>query len=191
MSGRIGWARITTTTGPAIEPLTLSEAKAHLRMDDEPDDLDALIVDLIKAAREQVEIETGQALISRTQTVTYPELGALELPTPPLSSVSSITYLDSSGISQTLATSVYVAVGTSPAHIELRYGQSWPATYDHPEAVTVTQVVGYGSARLSVPQRYRQAVLFHLQAHLEQDPKEMDNLMRAHKALCGVGFHRF
>ena len=51
-------------TAPAAEPLTLAEAKLHLRVDDTADD--ALIGALITAARQHAEHDTRRALVTQT-----------------------------------------------------------------------------------------------------------------------------
>ena len=85
--------KATLTVPPAGEPLTLAEAKPHLRVDLNDDD--ALITALISAAREQVEFLTGQRLITQTWEL---ELAAGErcmleglLPIQSLSSTSPYT----------------------------------------------------------------------------------------------------
>src|SRR5947199_210729 len=49
-------------TPPSIEPVTLAEAKAHLRL--EISDDDALVSDLIGTARELIEEEVARSLIT-------------------------------------------------------------------------------------------------------------------------------
>ena len=54
--------RSTLITGPIDEPITLAEAKAHLRVT--IDNEDDLITRLIKGARESFERETGRQLLT-------------------------------------------------------------------------------------------------------------------------------
>ena len=51
------------TVEPALEPVTLAEAKAHMRLGHDSED--ALIAGLIRAARDEVERTTGTALIDQ------------------------------------------------------------------------------------------------------------------------------
>jgi hypothetical protein len=53
------------TTAPASEPLSLPEAKLHLRIDDDVTIDDSLINDLIAAAREDAELITRRALVTQ------------------------------------------------------------------------------------------------------------------------------
>lgn len=100
----------------------------------------------------------GRALITQTWVMKLPRFPAewcrLTLPLPPLQSVTSISYRDSANQSQTLASSEYVVVKggqIGKGYIELAEGSSWPSTYDHPEAVTITFVAGYGDDASDVP----------------------------------------
>ena len=54
-------------TPPAVEPVTLADAKAHLKVDTTDDD--ALITALITAARARAEWHTGRALITQSWTL--------------------------------------------------------------------------------------------------------------------------
>lgn len=138
---------LSLVTPPAEEPITLSEAKAYARIDFSDDD--TLIAGFIVAARQQCETITRRALITQTWDLILGEFPEreIEIPLPPLQSVTSITYLDDSGVSQTLATSVYkVDTANLPGRITLKSGQSWPSTYDESAAVTIRFVAGYGNA---------------------------------------------
>lgn len=159
------------TTAPTTEPLTVAEGRAHLRVDDSSDNdtIDALIT----TTRERVEEELGRALITQTWTLTLDRFphGPIELPRPPLQSVTSITYIDSDGASQTWGSSLYrVDTAAQPGRITPAYGESYPTTRDVTGAVTVTFVAGYGAAAADVPRPIRQAMLLllgHAYAHRE------------------------
>lgn len=137
------------TTPPAVEPLSLGEAKLHLRVTDT--DEDALIQSAIAAARKQFEEATYRQLITATYELTLPRFPKgkrpIVVPRAPLQSVGGITYLDSAGNEQTLATSRYVVTASrQPGLVWPAFGYTWPTTYEHPAAVTVTFDAGYGDA---------------------------------------------
>ena len=52
---------LTLVSPPAAEPVTLAEAKSHLKLD--TSDEDTLIASLITAARARAEWHTGRALV--------------------------------------------------------------------------------------------------------------------------------
>ena len=142
---------LTLVTGPTKEPLTLQQAKDHLRLDTDDDDL--LVLDLIKAARTWVEGQTKRAII--TQTWNYDidyewpfKFGTprITLPLNPVASVTSISYLDSDGASQTLASNQYaVAARTHGSFIVPAYDVEWPTVRCMPSAITVRFVAGEAS----------------------------------------------
>jgi uncharacterized phiE125 gp8 family phage protein len=77
-------------TPPAEEPVTLAQAKTWLKV--ETDDEDALIAALIPAARARAEWHTGRAFVTQGWTLWLDRLGdCVELPLPPLVSVTSVT----------------------------------------------------------------------------------------------------
>lgn len=133
-------------TAPAEEPLTLAEAKLHLRVT--ASDEDARITSLITSARQRCEAQLKRAFITQTWDWTFTGWpgGVLRMPLPRLQSITSITYLDSDGASQTLATSVYKARAGSPGWIILKSNQSWPSLLDELDNVIVRFVAGYGGA---------------------------------------------
>lgn len=153
--------QIKRISGPALEPVTLTEAKEHLRVLHNTEDV--LIGRAIKAAREHVEGETGRSLITQTWKQwlpAFPRAGVIELLKPPLQSVTAIRYLDAAGVQQTLATSVY---SVQPAGllgwVQRRAGQAWPVTAADPSAVEIEFVAGYGANPADVPESIRNAVL--------------------------------
>lgn len=134
--------RITTPT----EPVTLAEAKLHLRVDGT--DEDALIQGLISAARETCEDRTeGTVPVTgwRLTLDTFPD--AIKLPRPPIVSVESVKYLDTAGVQQTLSPLDYVVDTVSaPGYIVPAFGKAWPETRDQINAVEVEYTAGAAAA---------------------------------------------
>jgi len=159
---------LVQTVAPTEEVVGLMELKAHLRISITDDD--QLLVGYIQAARTLLELEMRRQFLTATYTLSLDEFPSenvssgfspgrfIRLPRPPLQSVSSITYFDSDNVSRTLATTVYgVDTKSEPGRIYLKSGQSWPSTYDVPNAVTITYLAGWTSALL-LPSAIRQAV---------------------------------
>lgn len=146
------------TTHPTVEPLDLTEVKLYLRVDTSADD--DLIDAMITAARESVELYTSRALV--TQTVTqkldkFPVFG-FPLSMHPVQSITSITYKDSNGNTQTLSTDVYMLDNYDlPSSVVLKHNQTFPDTYFEANAVTVVYVAG--DTVQDVPKAIKQAML--------------------------------
>lgn len=138
---------------PAELAVTLSEVKAQLRIDDASQD--SLITSYIKAATRMAEHETGLRFVTQTLAVTYDAFVArVDLGVAPVQSVSSVTYADADGVSQTLSSGAYVldTSGTMGAGaIVAAYGTEWPDTYDMPGVVRVEYVAGFGSDATTTP----------------------------------------
>ena len=84
----------------------------------------------------------------------------LLLPRPPLVSITSITYKDTAGATQTFSNTNYlVLTDDEPGRIALKYGKEWPDTYADAGAVVVTYAAGYADAA-SVPDPIKQAIRF-------------------------------
>lgn len=67
--------RFDLVAGPASEPITVAEAKAHAKIEHSAED--ALITRLITAARQRVEKATGRALITQEWSATLPRWPAV------------------------------------------------------------------------------------------------------------------
>lgn len=141
-------------SGPT-EPITVAEAKTHLRVDGASEDI--YIGALITAAREYVERVTGRALGTQTWDVWFDDFAdEMELPRPPLASVTSITYTDVDGNSQTATGSLYtVDTAQVPGRVYLAYNQTWPSTQSIRKAVKIRYVAGSSTP----PKTLEQAML--------------------------------
>jgi uncharacterized phiE125 gp8 family phage protein len=149
----------SVTASPAQEPVSIAAAKAYLRIDS--GDEDGVIEGLIKAAREMVETDAEISLLPQTLTWYLDAFPAWEisLRRPPVNSITSITYLDQDGTSQTLAASEYRFDGYSrPARLSPAYNEQWPTTHPVSNAVTIVAAAGYSSVS-QVPQMIKQAIL--------------------------------
>lgn len=144
---------------PTVEPVTLQEAKEHLRLD--TDAHDAMLQVQIQAAREQVEMFTRRQLVTATWQLTLPAFPPLvTFPYPPLHEVVTVQYLDPAGLLQTLPeTSYTVRTDVEPGQMFPAPGASWPATQSSAQAVQIAFAAGYGATGAAVPARARQAIL--------------------------------
>jgi len=141
------------TAKPEAEPVGLDEFKSHARIDGDFDNEGALL--LVRSATEHIEHLTARQFVNATWQYTmdrFPVSGPIWIPKAPLVSVTSITYLDADGATQTVSADVYQAVTTDmPGSIVLKYGKSWPAAREDTESITVTFVAGHGASRVNVP----------------------------------------
>lgn len=118
---------LRVVTPATVEPVTLDEAKAHVRADD--DSLDTIITAAITAAREVVELQTGLALAAaewRWDAYGLPVAKLSRIPLGPIDAISAVTYADADGARQTVDPADYVAdLGRST--IALAPGDDWTA----------------------------------------------------------------
>jgi len=163
---------LTLYAAPAIEPLTLSEIKAHCRVTHADDD--TYLLALVSACREYAETITRRSFINSTWRLTLDEwptartgnFGStsedIVLPRSPVSSVTSITYIDTDRVTQTLAAPTYeLSTTVEPSIIRLNYGREWPSVLDHPESIVITFVAGYGAQPDDIPERVRTIIKLH------------------------------
>lgn len=148
-------------------PVTLGQAKRHLRVDHADDD-DLIQIYLDAAARRLDGWDgiLGRCLTPQTWRVDLPGFPAndlIRLPLPDVQSIGSVEYLDAGGAAQTMAADGYRAVNDALGGVLMRKpGTSWPATYAAPDAVKVTFVAGYGTSANPMPAAIRAAILLHL-----------------------------
>jgi uncharacterized phiE125 gp8 family phage protein len=155
---------VRVITPPATLPLTLAEAKAHLRVDH--DDEDALISTYLAAATKHAEEFTGRAFITQTLELVLDEFKPqIFIPRPPLQYVMSVLYADEpSGAEQLLTENTDYVVDTAnePGWV-VAVGGEWPPTRDVVNAVRIRYVAGYISGDsppvASVPEDIKAAIL--------------------------------
>jgi uncharacterized phiE125 gp8 family phage protein len=161
----MNYRSLKTTTPPAVEPVTLAEAKAHCRVDTTADD--AYITTLIVAARQWCEAYMDEALIHQQLVMRMDGFpGEIRLPRPPMATAGTTTAvtvtftLNESGQTATLATNQFrVDRDSTPGVIRTVYGGAWPAYLEDYNAVTVSWWAGRGVDGGSVPQAVRNAIL--------------------------------
>jgi len=157
-------------TAALTEPVTLTEAKLHLRVDLTTDD--TLILALIQAAREKVEAYTGLVLVSSSWYGYADDLDSegFELTMCPVASITAITYKDADNVSQTWAAANYIANTTrTPARIGYSSSGAAPTTYGGYHDWRIEFVAGYANAA-QVPAAIKSAMLLligHLYEHRE------------------------
>jgi uncharacterized phiE125 gp8 family phage protein len=126
---------------------------------------DTYLASLITAARKHCEYFLGRSLITQTWDLyldSFPNEEYIEIPYPPLQSVTTLKYKDTAGALQTWAATNYIVdIITEPGRISLAYGISWPSTYAEIQAVQIRFVAGYGLA-VSVQKHIKQAILMKL-----------------------------
>jgi uncharacterized phiE125 gp8 family phage protein len=155
---------LTLVTGPPVEPVSVATARQVLKIDTTVDD--PLIDKWIGAARDFAEALTGRRLITQTWDLkldAFPCEDVIILPYPPVTSITSITYVDTAGATQTWDAANYLtdlpAGDHAPrARITPAYGLSWPSTRDVINAVAVRFVCGYASPA-AVPEGIQSALL--------------------------------
>ena len=178
---------IQLVTPPTEEPVSLLEAKLHLRVEFDEDDM--LIASLITAARQAAETLTGRQLttarwkqvldcfpgpslmgVPAGQAFSLPGHAILLFKTP-VQSVVSINYLDMGSALQVMPAPTYtVDTACEPARITPVFGQIWPVSLPQIAAVSVTFDAGYG-AGATIPEGLKSWIKLRvgsLYAHREE-----------------------
>lgn len=168
---------LVLVTAPAKLPVTIDIAKAHARIPEGDTDEDALLMGYVRAAVNHYDgrdAYLNRALITQTWDLKldrFPDRGdaVLEVPLPPLQSVTSISYVDTAGATQTWSSAEYqVDTAAQPGRIVPAYGYKWPSARHQLNAVTVRFVAGYGDDPADVPEEIRLAIA-QLASHWHQE----------------------
>jgi uncharacterized phiE125 gp8 family phage protein len=173
MNGSL-WANaraVKLSTAPTLEPVTVSEAQVYCRLP--VGEEDELFARWIRGAREQVELYLGRALLTQTWDyildgwpTDWPgpavagQTSVVELPYPPLQSVTSITTYNPLNVSAVFSSASYLVDSWSePGRVALNSGYSWPVDLRLTAGIVIRFVAGYGSTAASVPAAIQDAIL--------------------------------
>jgi len=150
----------TIVSPPSVEPISVAEAKTHLRIVESNTDDDTYIGLLITAVRRETENFLGRALITQTWDAYWSKFPAskdyIDLPLPPLQSVTGVYYTDSDGTENTMSATEYdVDTDSIPGRVVLKYGEQWPtATLQPMNPVRIRFICGHGDASTDVPEHF-------------------------------------
>lgn len=147
-------------TAPTLEPLTLTEARAHSRFDSFAED--GVIAGYILAARTHIENICSLTLCPTTFILSlddFPTSDWLDLPREPVQSVTAITYTNLAGGTTTWSSSQWqLDVNRTPVRLGPKDGYDWPDDVaDKFGAVEIEFVAGYTGPE-SIPQPIMQAL---------------------------------
>ena len=168
---------LVEVVAPTAEPVTLPEMRLHLKIDSDVTDDNDLISGLIVAARKHAEMFTRRAFVTQTwdlflddfpgsfnsvhSVITHTTLASdmITVPKPPLASVTTITYVDTDGVTQTLVenTDFVIDTNSEPGRIIPEFNKFWPSTRSVMNAVKVRFVAGYGD-ETTVPDDIKAAI---------------------------------
>lgn len=169
---------LVLTSGPALEPISAAEAKAHLRIDGSAEDV--LIASLIMTSRLHIEAALGYALIAQNWTLyldAWPEGREVAFPIRPVQAITSIRVFSATGAATVVSAADYVLDGLALKPRVVRTGFAWPLTGRAANGIEIVFTAGYGAAAADVPAPIRHALLL-LVAHWyeHRDPIEIGSV---------------
>jgi uncharacterized phiE125 gp8 family phage protein len=154
---------LALVTPAGTDPVSLTEARTHLRVDSDDDTESTYITALISAATQWAQMFLNRQLVTATYDLYlqgWPDGDHIDMPLPPLQSVASVKYTDSAGVEHTMpATDYHVDAASFVGRIVLAYGESWPSeTLRTSNPIVVRFTCGYGAAS-AVPTSIKHAIL--------------------------------
>lgn len=149
------------TTEPTIEPVTVEELKIFGRIDGT--DEDVLLTEFIKSARIAAEQYLRRSLITRTirASLDYWPQQAIELPMPPLISITQVATVDEDGTETVYSSDNYYTITDAvPGKISIKYGITPPYNYDRDfGGIVIDYTAGYGTERDDVPSPIKTGIM--------------------------------
>ena len=153
--------------GPSIDPVSLNQLKAHLRIEDSDPARDDDLLRKLRSAINQVQGFLGRQLIQARYPLfldSFSDLASstlgerwtsIKMPFAPLKSINAIRYVDLDGETVTLtdpAPTFTVDTNSEPGRLMLAFGKSLPGTRSVSNAVEIDFTCGYGATIDDVPE---------------------------------------
>jgi uncharacterized phiE125 gp8 family phage protein len=166
---------LVLTSGPALEPITVAEAKAHMRIDGTAEDV--LIASLILTARLHLEAALDLAFITQSWTLVMDTWGrgpSIDIPLSPLLSINAVRVKTGPSTTTLIpATSYVVDIASRPARLVWN-ATAKPEPYPPANGIEIDFTAGFGASAAPVPAPLRHALLL-LTAHWyeHRDPGEI------------------
>ena len=143
---------LTLTAAPAVEPITLGEAKAFAKIDGDHDD--ALVTSLIATSRQQIEAALDLALVTQSWTFSAPAGPArtVDLPLHPVQAVDAVRHVPREGQQTVIEPSnIEVDAARRPVRLTL-------PPFAVGGRIEIDFVAGFGATPEDVPWPIRHAV---------------------------------
>ena len=157
---------LVMTSGPLAEPVSVADAKAHMRIDSTAED--ALIASLIVTSRLHIEAALGLALLTQAWSYfvdAWPRSREIVLPLKPVQAVAIVRVWAQDGTSRTVSADTFTLDGEgTPPRLVLSRSAAPPAPGRSASGIEIAFDAGYGDAGADVPAPIRQALLL-LVAH--------------------------
>jgi uncharacterized phiE125 gp8 family phage protein len=148
------------SSAPVSEPVTVEELKLFARIDG--DDENTLLESFITSARRLTEDYLNRALIEQTITLKMDlwPCEVIELPRPPLISITAVETLDESNVATVYASSnYYFDIISEPGLLILKNGVTPPQnTVRYYGGYQIRYKAGYGDAATDVPTAIRDCI---------------------------------
>lgn len=148
-------------TPPATEPVSLANAKQHLKVETSADD--GLINNLIATARQHVEKQIDKVLIEQTWLIyfdNWTDDGELKLQVAPITTINYLRTYSDDDIANTIDPSHYYAdLVKNPQKLILRGSRIWLKPGRIANGIEIEATAGYGPTGASVPTPLRSAML--------------------------------
>jgi len=158
-------ASFSITTAPTLLPVTLEEAKAHLRILDNT--FDDEITAMIERATGVAELYTNLSIMPQVvdmYTDRFPPDGWMEIRRAPIQTIVHVNYYDGDNALQTLDSELYYTdLIQKPARLKVL---EIPTTYERPNAINIQMVLGYENAG-KVPNSMKAAILMLIASFFE------------------------
>lgn len=177
------------TTPPSEEPIDLATARLQVRLTaDDSTAENALFSIWIAAARRHAETLTGRSFVTQAWRLVLDEFcgGCIELERGPVTSITSLTYRDMAGATQTIAWAaaangiqrstdgrLVADLSDDMARIAPAYGRTWPDALPEIGAVAVAYTAGYGAAS-AVPEGIKHWMLLRVARAYETREEPVD-----------------